>query len=181
MRSGEVTAVIRRQGEVTILRIALFAVAGGAIWLTLFQPAAVEYSQLAQGLIVIWLCGWLIFLLTEIKTVITSDGMEVTNLGVRYWVPFAAVSWVQSTDEIVLHLVRGQRLKLAVGAWSLASRVRGNPKQRELSDSINSAIRNAKAKPKPDQDIHRELHLRLVSALIALAVLEVLAYLGAQL
>ena len=116
MRSGAVITVVRRRVEMVFSRVAFAAVCAGALWLTFLPPGLLEYSQLAQGLIVIWLCGWIISLQASVKTVITSDGLEVTNLGVQYWVPFAAVSWVQSTDEVVVHLTSGRRLKAAAGA-----------------------------------------------------------------
>jgi hypothetical protein len=173
--------VIRRRGEFVFACALLVAVALGALWLAVFQPAATEYSQLAQGLVVIWLCGWLIALRAEVRTVVTTDGVEVTNFGVRYWVPLAAVSSVRSTDEVVLQLVGGKPLKPAAGAWSLASRARGNPVQRDLSASITSAMREARANPAADRHVRRKPHLRLVPALIALAILEGAAYLGSQL
>ncbi len=41
---------------------------------------------------------------------VTTAGPEVTNFYFRYWIPYQAVSIVETTDEVALRLVDGRRV-----------------------------------------------------------------------
>ncbi|RLK58152.1 hypothetical protein [Actinokineospora cianjurensis] len=181
MRDGDVVAVVRRRGEFVLAVVAVVGLVGAGLWLGAFPVQVTSYGVTAQALVAIWAAGWVGMLpALQTRLVVTTGGLEVTNSYFRYWVPFGAVSWVQRTDEVILHLVGGARLRVAAGAWSHASRSRGNPVQREIEDKVQVAMRAAKADPGADVEVRRRLHLRPVRAVAILVLLEVVAFLGAR-
>ncbi|SES49308.1 hypothetical protein [Actinokineospora terrae] len=181
MREGDVLAVVRRRGEFVFAVVAVVGLVGAGLWLGAFPPGVASYGMTAQALGVIWLVTWAGMLpALQTRLVVTTAGLEVTNFCFRYWVPFGAISWVQRTDEVILHLVGGALLRVAAGAWSHASRLRGNPVQREIEDKVQLAMREAKADPGADTEVRRRLHVRPVRAVAILVVLEVVAFLGAR-
>ncbi len=103
------------------------------------------------------------------KVVVTTAGLEVTNYFFRHWILFKAVSSIESTDEVVVRLVDGRRLKVAAGSWSLVGRMRGNPAQRAMREQISAAMEKAK-----EDGGNVEVSIPAVSTLV---VLESLAYL----
>ncbi|OLR93184.1 hypothetical protein BJP25_16945 [Actinokineospora bangkokensis] len=164
---------IRRRGEFALACGTAVAMLVGMLWFAAFQPGAADYPTTAAALAVLWAGLWPGLLpALNARLVVTTRGLEVTNYYTRHWVPFAAVSWVQRTDEVVLHLVGGPRLKVAAGAWSVASRLRGDSVQREIADRIERARDAARAEPDADTAVRREFVLQPYPALAILVVVE---------
>ncbi|XVV07617.1 PH domain-containing protein [Actinosynnema sp. CA-248983] len=81
----------------------------------------------------IWM-GWMVTVHPVVK--IYEAGVLVVNWFRRYWVPWAELASVESTDEVNLVLASGERIGVASGAFSMASSLRGNRLQDRLRDGI---------------------------------------------
>lgn len=65
-----------------------------------------------------------------------DSGVLVVNWFRRYWVPWAELASVESTDEVNLVLVSGERIGVASGAFSVAASLRGNRLQDRIRDGV---------------------------------------------
>lgn len=65
-----------------------------------------------------------------------ESGVLVVNWFRKYWVPWTEIASVESTDEVNLVLVSGERIGVASGAFSVASSLRGSRVQERFRDGI---------------------------------------------
>lgn len=163
MRQGEVFAVIQRRPTVVLSWVSVVASAGAAIWLIFAVPGDATFWYLFQGMLALWLITWFSWICgANPRLTVTENGLAVTNYIFRYWIPWGAVSRVESTDETVIHLTDGRRVKPAVGEWSLAGRRHGSPVQREIGERVARAREAARANPGSGTDVRRRPHIHPV-------------------
>ncbi|WP_329792136.1 PH domain-containing protein [Lentzea sp. DG1S-22] len=74
-----------------------------------------------------------------------ESGVLVVNWFRRYWIPWSELASVESTDEVNLVLVSGERIGVASGASSVAGSLMGNRPQ----DRIRVAVENSRPHPVP--------------------------------
>jgi hypothetical protein len=120
MKQADVIVVIRRMSAVVFSSTVVILMALFMIWAIAFPLEADTFWYVFQGLLAVWLILWLIWLVgANPKLVVTTASLEVTNWFMQYSIPWQTVSWIQRTDEIVIHLRDGGKIKPAVGGWSL--------------------------------------------------------------
>ncbi|ATY13464.1 hypothetical protein CU254_25800 [Amycolatopsis sp. AA4] len=175
MRQGEVFAVIRRRPTMVLSWVSTAGLAAAAVWLIFAVPDDAGFWYLFQGLLALWLITWFVWLCgANPRLVVAEDGVDVTNYLFRYWIPWGAVSRVETSDRTVLVLTDGRRMRPAVGEWSLQGRRHGNPVQREIGEQVARA-REAAGK-NPGSEVRRRLHVHPVPWLAAFAVLILLLW-----
>ncbi|TCO55816.1 hypothetical protein EV192_107239 [Actinocrispum wychmicini] len=107
------------------------------LWMIFFTPQHLGFWYVAQVVPALWLVLWFCWLATvHTKLELSESGLGITNWFYRYQVPWRAIHWIQSGDLTVVHTVDGRRIKPAVGGYSLAGKLRGNPMQDRISDQI---------------------------------------------
>ncbi|MFE3171729.1 hypothetical protein ACFXPA_02830 [Amycolatopsis sp. NPDC059090] len=172
MRQGDVFAVIRRRPTMVLGWVGTAGLATAAVWLIFSVPDDAGFWYMFQGLLALWLITWFVWLCgTNPKLVVAKNGAEITNYFFRYWIPWGAVSRVETTDQTVMCLLDGRRMKPAVGEWSLEGRRHGNPVQREIGERVARARESARKKPESGNDVRRRLHIHPIPWLAAFAVL----------
>jgi hypothetical protein len=138
------------------------------LWAIFFSPPESDFWYVAQLIPVIWPVLWLSWLATvHPRLELSESGLGVTNWFYHYRIPWAAISWIQSGDQTVVHTVGGQRIKSAAGAWSLAGRARGNPVQSRIREQITEFQKNATG---TDTEISRRLDVHPIPFLGVLVV-----------
>lgn len=154
------------------------AVAVFMVWVILFTPEEATFWYLCQGLLAVWLILWMSWLVgANPKLVVTTSGLEVTNWFVQYWIPWRTIHWIQQSDEVVIHLRNGKKIKLVVGAWSLAGRFRANPQQLKIHELIDKARSSADDDPAADTEVLRKPGVHLIPAVAIFAAFVLFAYL----
>ena len=81
--------------------------------------------------------SWLMWMVGPHPVVkVYESGVLVVNWFRKYWVPWAEIASVESTDEVNLVLVSGERIGVASGAFSMVSSLQGNRLQERLRDAV---------------------------------------------
>ncbi len=120
----------------------------------------------------IWFC-WMVSAHPAVR--VHETGVRVVNWFRAHWVPWTALREVEVTGEVNLVLTTGERVNVAVGAFSLASRLGGSRVQRRLSEDLE---RHRPAEP-PDGGVPgRRLDLCPWHFLGLVALLLVVAWVG---
>jgi hypothetical protein len=169
-------AVLRRRSDSTFGRlVTVGGVAGTAYVLLNPFPGAGFAGQLefiAVMAPLIWFC-WMVSAHPAVR--VYETGVRVVNWFRAYWVPWTALRETEVTGEVNLVLTTGERVNVAVGAFSLASRLGGSRVQRQLSEDLE---RHRPAEP-PDGGVpSSRLDLCPWHFLGLVAVLLVLAWAG---
>lgn len=80
---------------------------------------------------------WLMWMVGPHPVVkVYESGVLVVNWFRKYWVPWAEITSVDSTDEVDLVLVSGERIGVASDAFSVARSLRGNRLQDRFRDAV---------------------------------------------
>jgi hypothetical protein len=169
---------LRRQASYALSVAGLVVVALFAVLVTFTVPAASRFSDQIVEVTVVWLIGWLVWLVGVTPRIVVSDaGLVVVGWFVRSDVPWAALRSVTGGRALVLALADGQEIKPSVAGGSMVSTLAKNTTQRRML-----AVIQARRPAVPDQastEVRRKIDLQpipFLAVLVVLIVVTVIVY-----
>jgi hypothetical protein len=130
---------LRRPTSYALSVVGVVIVALVALLIGFTEPAASDLSDQIPQVVVVWLVGWLIWLVGVTPRIVVSDeGLLVVNWFVRWDIPWAALRSVRGGRALAITLIDGQEIKPPVAGGSMVSTLAKNPTQRRMLAAIEA-------------------------------------------
>lgn len=137
-RSGEILSVLRNTPQrwfgISVMGILIAAF----IFVLVEDKAGMPVSDQVGFFLVVALPVWVIWRVTCARLVVSTWGLMVVNWFRTSEVPWAAISSIESDDELRILLTDGRTIRPAVGHGSLLGALHGSPAQRKQRELIST-------------------------------------------
>jgi hypothetical protein len=146
MSRGRAAAVLRRKFDSTFSWVVTLAALGTTAYVLLNPFPGNGFGHQLEFIAIMAPLTWFMWMVGAHSVVKVYDsGVLVVNWFRRYWVPWADLASVEATREVTLVTTSGERIGVAVGAFSAASSLRGS----RVQASIREAIERHRPVPAP--------------------------------
>ncbi|MDX8051683.1 PH domain-containing protein [Lentzea sp. BCCO 10_0798] len=137
MSRGRAAVVLRRKFDSTFSWIVTLGALGTSTYVLLNPFPGNGFGHQLEFIAIMAPLTWFMWMVGAHSVVEVHDsGVLVVNWFRRYWVPWADLASVEATRELTLVTTSGERINVAVGAFSAASSLRGNQVQARLREAI---------------------------------------------
>lgn len=134
---GMMKVTLRRRFDSTFGLLCSVGAVVATTYALLTPFPATRFTDQLEFILAMAPLSWFIWMLGPHPVVkVYESGVLVVNWFHKYWVPWAEIASVESTDEVHLVLVSGERIGVASGAFSVASSLRGNRVQERFRDGV---------------------------------------------
>lgn len=137
MSRGRAAAVLRRKFDSTFSWVVMVAALGTTVYALLNPFPGTGFGNQLEFIAIMAPLMWFMWMVGAHAVVKVYDsGVLVVNWFRRYWVPWADLASVEATQEVTLVTTSGERIDVAIGAFSLASSLRGSQVQASIREAI---------------------------------------------